>query len=147
MTRDREPVDVGTGAAAAPASCPYDYAVVRVVPRVEREEFVNAGVIVFARTRGYLAVRLDDRAAIDLRLRALAGALDLAAVHRHLDGLAAVCAGAADGGPIAALPPSERFHWMVTPRSSIIQCSVVHAGVCVDPAATLDRLFAQLVAR
>jgi len=126
---------------------PYDYAVVRLVPRVEREEFTNVGVIVFARTRGFLAGRLDDRAAIAARLAALAPTVDAAVVARHLDAVVAVCAGAAGAGPIAALPAAERFHWLVTPRSAMIQCATVHGGLCADPAATLDHLFARLVAR
>ena len=126
---------------------PYDYAVVRVVPRVEREEFTNVGVIVFARTRGFLACRLDDRTAIAARVGALAPSVELPAVQRHLDAVVAVCAGAPGAGPIAALPATERFHWLVTPRSAMIQCATVHGGLCVDPAAILDHLYAQLVAR
>jgi hypothetical protein len=121
----------------------YSYAVVRVVPRPERGEFVNVGVVLFARTARFLATRVAvDRA----RLRALAPDLDLAAVERHLAAFAAVADGAADGGPIAALPPSERFHWLTAPRSTMIQPSPVHIGCCDDPAAALHTLFAALVA-
>ena len=126
---------------------PFDYAVIRIVPRVEREEFTNAGVIVFARTAGFLAARADEPEALAARTRALCATLDVAAVQRHLDGLVAVCAGARDAGPIAALPPAERFHWLCTPRSAILQCATVHGGLCADPAAALERLFTQLVAR
>ncbi len=132
---------------AVTAPAPYDYAVVRVVPRVEREEFTNAGVIVFARTLGFLAGRLDAPAAIAARARALEPALDPTDLVRHLAAMMAVCAGAPDAGPIAALPPTERFHWLVAPRSASIQCATVHGGLCRDPAATLTHLFAQLVAR
>ena len=88
-----------------------------------------------------------DRAAIAARLAALAPTVDAAVVARHLDAGVAVCAGAAGAGPIAALPAAERFHWLVTPRSAMIQCATVHGGLCADPAATLDHLFARLVAR
>lgn len=123
---------------------PFVYAVVRVVPRIEREEFVNAGVIVFARTLDFLACAIDlDEA----RLRALDPAADVAAIRHHLAALAAVCAGEAGGGPIAALPAPDRFHWLAAPRSTIIQPSTVHAGVTDDPAATLRDLVGRLVRR
>ncbi|HET9093741.1 MAG TPA: DUF3037 domain-containing protein [Solirubrobacteraceae bacterium] len=121
---------------------PFQYAVLRVVPRVEREEFINVGVILFCRTRRFLAARvaLDPR-----RLRALSPAIDLEAVREHLDARVRVAAGEAGAGPIAALPQSERFHWLVAPSSTIIQTSSVHSGVCGEPEAMLDRLVAQLV--
>lgn len=122
---------------------PFDYAVIRVVPRVEREEFINAGVIVHSPARRYLGCRFAFNEA---RLRALAPALDVAAVARHLDGLRAVCEGRPDSGPIARLPVGERFHWLVAPRSTVLQPSPVHAGLAEDPAAALERLFAALVA-
>jgi pimeloyl-ACP methyl ester carboxylesterase len=113
-----------------------------VVPRVEREEFLNVGVIVFCRTRQYLAARiaLDPR-----RIRALAPDIDLDAVREHLDARVRIAAGDADAGPIAALSQSERFHWLVAPASTIIQTSSVHSGLCDEPEAVLDRLFGQLV--
>jgi hypothetical protein len=120
----------------------FSYAVVRVVPRVEREEFVNVGVILFCAERRWLGCRLRPDPA---RLRALAPAADTAEIVRHLDGLRAVCEGDATGGPIAALPPSERFHWLVAPRSTAIQTSPVHSGVAADPAAALAHLFETLV--
>ena len=123
----------------------YDYAVVRVVPSVQREEFVNAGVVLFSRAAGFLGCRIQlDRA----RLRALAGgaALDLATVTAHLEAMKSVCAGDDAAGPIARLSPSERFHWLVAPRSTSIQISPVHGGVAEDPEAALERLFATLVA-
>ncbi|HWD70760.1 MAG TPA: DUF3037 domain-containing protein [Solirubrobacteraceae bacterium] len=121
---------------------PFQYAVLRVVPRVEREEFLNVGVIVFCRTRQYLAARiaLDPR-----RIRALAPDIDLDAVREHLDARVRIAAGDADAGPIAALSQSERFHWLVAPASTIIQTSSVHSGLCDEPEAVLDRLFGQLV--
>ena len=121
----------------------FSYAVVRVVPRVDREEFVNVGVIVHCPERRWLGCRLVlDEA----RLRALAPRLDTTEIARHLDGMRAVCEGEAAGGPIAALPPSERFHWLVAPRSTSIQTSAVHSGVADDPAAALARLYESLVA-
>ena len=125
----------------APAS--FDYALLRVVPRVDRQEFINAGVVLFCRRRGFLAVRaeLDER-----RLAALAPDLDPATVRAHLDALVGIAAGDPTGGSVAALEPSERFGWLVAPSSTIIQPSPVHTGVCADPRAMLDRLFDELVA-
>ena len=121
----------------------FSYAVVRVVPRVEREEFVNVGVILFCAERRWLGCHL---VADPARLRALAPRVDTDEIARHLDGLRAVCEGEASAGPIAALPPSERFHWLVAPRSTSIQTSPVHAGVAEDPAAALAHLYETLVA-
>jgi hypothetical protein len=128
-----------------PAASPdqFAYAVLRVVPRVERGEQFNAGVVLFCRRRGFLAVRaeLDER-----RLAALAPGTDADTVRAHLDALARIAAGDPAGGAVAALEPSERFGWLVAPSSTIIQPSPVHTGVCDDPQAMLDRLFAELVA-
>jgi hypothetical protein len=121
---------------------PFQYAIVRVVPRVERGECVNAGVVLFCRPLRFLAaqVELDDA-----RIRAIAPDADLAAVRGHLDALVRIAAGDPDAGPIAALPESERFHWLVAPSSTIIQCSPVHTGLSEDPAAELEHLMARLV--
>ena len=121
---------------------PFDYAVIRVVPRIEREEFVNAGVIVFARTLDYLgcACALDEA-----RVLAIDPSADLAAIRRHLAGISAVCDGAAIAGPIGKLPRPDRFHWLTTPRSTLLQPSPVHAGMTEDPAATLAHLVDKLV--
>jgi len=129
-----------------PDRCACDHAILRVVPRVEREEFVNAGVILFAPTRGFLGctVAVGDPA-IEARLRALAPGLDLAAVARHLEAFRAICAGDPSAGPIAVLPISERFHWLVAPRSTIVQTSPVHGGLCDDPAAALAAIHARQV--
>jgi hypothetical protein len=123
---------------------PFQYAIVRVIPRVERGESMNAGVILFCRTRGFLAARvaLDERA-----LAVLAPGCDPAQVRPHLDALERIAAGDPDGGPLARLPASERFHWLVAPASTIVQSSPVHTGLTTDPAAELDRLFGALVAR
>ncbi len=127
-----------------PAPNAFDYAVLRVVPRVEREEFVNAAVLVFCPVRAYLgcAIDLDE-----VRLRALAPDADVAAIRRHLAGVRAVCDGDRDAGPVARLSVSERFHWLTATRNTVIQPSPVHSGLCDDPAATLDRLFRGLVLR
>jgi hypothetical protein len=121
----------------------FSYAVVRVVPRVEREEFVNVGVIVYCAERRWIGCQL---ATDSTRLRALAPHVDAAEIERHLEALRAVCAGEPEAGPIAALPPSERFHWLVAPRSTAIQTSAVHSGIADDPAAALARLYDTLVA-
>jgi hypothetical protein len=115
----------------------YSYAIIRVVPRVERGEYLNVGVVLFAREAGYLAARV----ALDAtRLRALAPEADVAAIERHLATFAAISDGVPAGGPVAALPPPERFHWLTAPRSTMIQTSPVHGGTTEDPAATLDEL-------
>lgn len=121
---------------------PFQYAVIRVVPRVEREEFVNAGVIVFCRTRGFLGakVHLDEG-----RLAALAPGTDLAGVREHLDAIVRIAAGEPGAGPVAALSQSERFGWLVAPSSTVIQTSAPHSGLCEDPQSCLDRLLETLV--
>ena len=126
-----------------PAPLAFDYTIVQVVPRVERDERINAGVILFCPAAAYLGCRigLDER-----RLAALAPDVDVAAVRAQLDAIRAVCAGDAAAGPIARLSPSERFHWLSTPRSTVVQPSAAHAGLCDDPTAALDRLFAASVA-
>jgi hypothetical protein len=124
------------------ADAPFQYAVLRVVPRVERGEAINAGVVLFARTRKFLGARVK----LDVdRLRAIAPEADVAAIEKHLEARARIAAGADDGGPIARLDQSERFNWLVAPSSTVIQPSPVHTGLCPDPAATLERLFERLV--
>lgn len=122
----------------------FQYAIVRVVPRVERGECLNAGVVLFSRRHGFLAARTQLDAAA---LAAIAPACDPDEVRMHLDAIERVAAGDPAGGPIAALEPSERFHWLTAPASTIVQASAVHTGLTDDPAAELDHLFAQLVAR
>ena len=125
-----------------PGAEAFQYALWRVVPDLERGETLNAGVVVFARRHAFLAARarLDEG-----RLRALALAADAAAIRRHLDALVRIAAGDPQAGPIAALPPSERFGWLTAPSSTIVQPGPVHTGLCDDPQALLDRLFARLV--
>ena len=120
----------------------YDYAIVRVVPRVERAEFINAGVILFCRTRRFLGARIALDAA---RLAALAPQVDIHELNRHLAIIPLVCAGGLGAGPIGLLPLAERFHWLVAPRSAMIQTSPVHSGLCDAPEAALDALLDALV--
>lgn len=124
------------------ADASFQYALLRVVPRLERGESLNAGIVLFARTRKFLdaRVRLDSS-----RLGAIAPEADASAIEQHLDARARVAAGDPAGGPIARLEQSERFNWLVAPSSTVIQPSPVHTGICPDPAATLDRLFDRLV--
>jgi len=121
---------------------PFQYAVLRVVPRVERGEFLNAGVVLFCRPRRYLSARV---ALDEARLAALAPSLDPAEVRSHLGAAARVAAGDADAGPVARLEQSERFHWLVAPSSTMLQASPVHTGLCEDPESTLERLVGSLV--
>jgi hypothetical protein len=120
----------------------FDYAVVRVVPRVERGEFVNAGVILFSRTARFLCAKIELDFA---RLAALAPALDRDVVLSYLDAIPRICEGGKDAGPIGALSQSERFHWLVAPRSTIIQTSPAHSGVHSDMHAALEHLLTKLV--
>lgn len=120
----------------------YDYAVIRVVPRVEREEFINVGVILSCERTGYLEARIElDEA----RLRALAPDIDMESVRRHLATLPAICAGSPGSGPIGQLPLRARFHWLTAKRSSIIQTSPAHMGKCADMAATMEHLLERMV--
>lgn len=121
----------------------YDYAVVRVVPRVDREEFINVGVLLSCEAREFLAagVALDEA-----RLRAFSPDVDVALVQRHLAALCRVAAGGPAAGPIGALPRRARFHWLAATRSALVQTSVIHMGFTADPAATLARLVERMVA-
>ncbi|HEX8101333.1 MAG TPA: DUF3037 domain-containing protein [Solirubrobacteraceae bacterium] len=127
----------------APARDPFQYALLRVVPRIERGECLNAGVILFCRTRRFLqaSVRLDRA-----RLAALAPYADPVPIERHLGLLERVAAGDPAAGAVAELPMSERFHWLVAPSSTVVQASPVHTGLCADPERTLEHLHATLVA-
>jgi hypothetical protein len=127
-----------------PGREPFQYAIVRVVPHVERGECLNAGVVLFCRPLRFLGARVALDAAA---LHALAPDCEPSAVREQLAAVEAVAAGVDGGGPVAALPASERFHWLVAPASTIVQPSPVHTGLTSDPAAELERLFATLVAR
>ncbi|MGH2497804.1 MAG: DUF3037 domain-containing protein [Ktedonobacteraceae bacterium] len=125
-----------------PARNSYDYALVRLVPHVERGECINAGVILFCRTQRFLGalIHLDERRAL-----ALAPRIDFEFVSQHLNRIPLICAGGEQAGSIGRLSQPERFHWLVSPRSTIIQTSPVHSGLCSDPAATLEKLFKKMV--
>jgi hypothetical protein len=125
-----------------PALSSFDYAIVRVMPRVERGELVNAGVILFCLERDFLDARVEVN---EPRLRALWPGTDLELVRQHLEAIPRICAGSPDAGPIARLSLRERFHWLVSPRSTMIQVSPVHAGLCEQPERELDELFRQMV--
>jgi len=120
----------------------YSYAIVRVVPRVERGEFLNVGVVLFSRELDFLGARLEVD---EERLRSLAPGVDLASVERHLAIFRAIALGEAEGGPIAALPRPERFHWLVAPRSTMIQTSPTHVGRSTNAERALADLLDEFV--
>jgi hypothetical protein len=122
---------------------PFSYAILRVVPNVERGECLNVGVVLWCRQRGFLGVRM---ALDEARLRALGADVSVPELAAHLEGLVRVAEGADGAGPIAKLDQSERFGWLSAPSSTIVQPSEVHTGLCEDPAVTLDGLFRRLVA-
>lgn len=126
-----------------PTPSSFDYAVIRVMPRVERGEQLNAGVILFCLEKDYLAAKVEVDEA---RLRTLWPEIDLDLVRQHLEAIPKICAGTPDAGPIGRLTLRERFHWLVAPRSTMIQVSPVHAGLCDHPEQRLGELFRQLVA-
>ena len=120
----------------------YDFALLRVVPRVHTGAFANVGVVLHARTAEYLALRtVVDRDA----LTRLAPSVDPDLLGRYLASCAAICAGDARAGAVALAPPSERFHWLTAPRSDVLQSSPVHEGICTDPAVEIDTLFRDYV--
>jgi len=124
---------------------PFEYAVLRVVPRVERGEGVNVGVLLFCRTRSYLDARIELGPRQVAALEALAPDLDVEIVRSHLDELARIVAGEADGGPMASLDAPERFRWVTSPSSTMLQPSEVHGGVTESPERSLQDLFDRLV--
>lgn len=122
----------------------YDFAVLRVVPRVHLGAYVNVGVVLHARRAEFLALRvLTDVAALAAR----APGVDAELLARYLGACRAICAGDAAAGPVALAPPSERFHWLTAPRSDVLQSSPVHEGVCDDPQRALDELYDSYVAQ
>lgn len=125
-----------------PAPSSFDYAIIRVVPRVERGEFINAGVILYCLTHRFLGakVELDER-----RLQALASEVDVEGVRAHLEAIPRICAGGRGAGPIGQLPQKERWHWLIAPRSTVIQTSPFHSGLCEDPAKALEHLMDRMV--
>ena len=116
----------------------YDFAVLRVVPRVHLGAFANVGVVVHARTREYVAMRAISDIPV---LARLSPGLDASLLARYLRAWEAICTGDPSAGPVALAPPSERFHWLTAPRSDVLQSSPVHEGLCEDPGKTLDELF------
>jgi hypothetical protein len=121
---------------------PYEWAVLRVVPRVERSEFVNAGIVLYSHQLDFLGAQV---ALADDRARGLDPELDLDLVRSHLDAIVALCAGADSAGPNANRPAGERFRWLVAPRSTVVQTSPAHAGRCDDPTTLLERLLDTMV--
>ena len=120
----------------------FDYAVIRVVPRVEREEFINAGVILSCPDRRFLKAKFE----LDLRrLTAFAPAIEAETVRNYLNAISVVCEGGREAGVIGQLPQRARFHWLVAQRSTIIQTSSVHSGLCADPDEALERLLYTMV--
>lgn len=125
-----------------PDQCSYNYAVIRAVPRVDREEFVNVGVIVSSPKHEFLEARIEVD---EQRLLALDPTLDLEAIRAHLASVPAICKGGNDAGPIGRLTQRERFHWLVAPRSTIVQTSPVHTGKCTNPSEALEHLMNTMV--
>jgi len=122
----------------------FEYAVVRVVPRVEREEFFNVGVVLYCARPRFLQVKFD----CDLqRFSTLSDTLDIAEVEEYLKSFERICIGKEDAGPIGKLPVAERFRWLTATRSTVVQSSKVHPGLCSDPAEMLERLYQQMVQR
>jgi len=120
----------------------YDYAVIRVVPRVDREEFVNVGVIVACQESGFLEARIElDEA----RLLALDPTIDIATIRGHLETIPTICAGGKAAGPLGAMSRRERFDWLTAPRSALIQTSPVHTGRCSEAAEVVDHLMRTMV--
>ena len=127
-----------------PANNSFDYAVLRVVPSAERGEFMNVGVVMHCPALTFLGCRvyLDEE-----RFTALWPEHDISVIRQHVEAFARICAAEPKAGPIARLTRRERFHWMVSPRSTVIQVSPVHTGLCEDPEATIEELFRRLVLR
>lgn len=120
----------------------FEYAVIRLVPRVEREEFLNAGIVLYCREKRFLRCLTKlDKAKLD----ALCPALECDEVEGHLRSFEAICRGAKEAGPIGQLDPASRFRWLTATRSTVVQSSKVHPGFCQSPEETLQKLFAQLV--
>lgn len=120
----------------------FEYAVIRVVPRVEREEFLNVGVILYCKKERFLQARFvcDER-----RLGIFEDKLDLGEIHAYLTAIEKICMGGKDGGPIARLDAASRFRWLTATRSTVVQTSKTHPGLCADAADMLERLFVHLV--
>ena len=120
----------------------YEYAVIRVLPRVDREEFINVGVILYCAPKNFLRAECDIN---EERLKTFAGNADLGELNEHLESLCRICKGGEEAGPIGKLSIGERFRWLTAPRSTIVQTSPVHTGLTADPERTLDDLLSKLV--
>ncbi|GAB3950955.1 DUF3037 domain-containing protein [Spirosoma harenae] len=120
----------------------FEYAIIRVVPCVERQEFLNVGVILYCRSQGFLQTRFQ---LIESRLHAFSTEVDIQELTERLRAFERICAGKAQGGPIGKLTIAERFRWLTSTRSTVVQTSPVHPGLCIEAGETLDRLFTQLV--
>jgi len=125
-----------------PNKVTYEYAIVRIVPKVEREEFINVGVILFSKRKKYLDIKyhLDEK-----RLTAFSETIDIEWMRKYLEAWKLICEGNAEGGKIGSLDIAVRYRWLTANRSSIIQSSDTHPGLCEDPAAVLDDLFERYV--
>src|SRR5437868_7001762 len=120
----------------------FEYAVIRVVPRVEREEFLNVGVILYCRKHAFLKAMFTLN---EERLRVFCNDTDITELQKHLHSLEQIASGAAGAGPIAKLDIASRFRWLTATRSTVVQASKVHPGLCIDPQQALEKLHAQLV--
>lgn len=120
----------------------YEYAVVRVVPRVERDEFINVGVALYCRRQRYADVKLHVD---EVKLKALYADIDIKMVKQHLESFRRICIGDKGAGRIAGLEQAERFRWLTANRSTLIQCSVTHPGMCITAEETHQELFEKLV--
>jgi hypothetical protein len=122
--------------------CTFEVAILRVVPCVERQEFLNVGVLLSCPSHDFLDAQIElDRT----RLRAFAPTIDLDLIEEHLQTIPLICAGGEAAGPIGKLAQRARFYWLTAPRSTMIQCSEVHSGLCENPAATLQKIFQKVV--
>jgi hypothetical protein len=124
------------------ARAAFDYAIVRVVPHVDREEFINAGVILFCHARDYLRARI---ALDEARLLALSPDADVDVIKSHLSAIERICEGGYGSGPIGQLPLRERWHWLVATSNTILQFSAAHTGLCSEPEASLERILETVV--
>lgn len=120
----------------------FEYAVIRVMPRVDREEFLNVGIVLYCASRKFLQVRYDESLG---RLHALVSTDGINEVAASLQSFQRICKGGKEGGTIGALPIAERFRWLTATRSTVVQTSKVHPGFCDDPAVTLDKIYEQMV--
>ena len=123
----------------------FEYTVIRVIPRVERGEAINAGVVLFCRARRFLGARVGLGAAREQALWAIAPDADLDAIRERLDIIRLICSGAPGSGPIGRLTQAERFHWVVAPQSTVVQAGPIHTGICTDPETALDDAYAAML--